>query len=74
MQQALKTNHPDVERISKELLFVVLIAVLGAASAVLTLGFVAELRWEECLGIVLAGAALAGGAVVTILEMRRLGR
>jgi uncharacterized membrane protein YjjP (DUF1212 family) len=50
------------------------IAVIAAAAAALVFGLLAMLSWQDCLMIVLAAAAIAGGAVFTVVEMRSLGK
>jgi hypothetical protein len=45
---------------------------VGGANAGFMLGLLATLNWQECLILIFAVAALAGGAVFTIFEMRAL--
>jgi hypothetical protein len=54
--------------------FAPFIAVTAAANAAFILGLAAMLSWQECLMVALAAAALTGGAVFTVLEMRRLAK
>jgi len=48
------------------------LAAVGGANAGFMLGLLATLNWQECLILIFAVAALAGGAVFTIFEMRAL--
>jgi hypothetical protein len=47
---------------------------IAAATTAFIFGLVAMLSWQECLMVVLAATALAGGALFTVLEMQRLGK
>jgi hypothetical protein len=47
-------------------------AVIAGANAGFVLGLLATLDWWECLMVMLALGALAGGAVFTFFEMRAL--
>ncbi|HEX4595221.1 MAG TPA: hypothetical protein VH157_13145 [Bryobacteraceae bacterium] len=47
-------------------------AIIAASTAALIFGLVAMLSWQGCLMVVLGAAALAGGVVFTVLEMRSL--
>jgi hypothetical protein len=48
------------------------LAAIASANAGLMLGLLAALNWQECLILMAALAALAGGAVFTFFEMRAL--
>jgi hypothetical protein len=48
-------------------------AIIAATTAFI-FGLVAMLSWQACLIVVLAAAALAGGALFTVLEIQRLGK
>jgi hypothetical protein len=49
-------------------------AITAAISTAFIFGLVAMLSWQSCLMLMLVAAALTGGAVFTIQEMRSLGR
>jgi hypothetical protein len=49
-----------------------LLAAIAGANAGLMLGMLGTLNWQECLILMFALAALAGGAVFTFFEMRSL--
>ena len=46
---------------------------IAAVTTALIFGLIAPLSWQACLMVSLAAAALAGGAVFTVLEMHKLG-
>jgi len=48
------------------------LAAIAGANAGFTLGLLATLNWQECLILMAALAALAGGAIFTFFEMREL--
>ena len=48
------------------------LTAIGGANAGFMLGLLAALNWQECLILMAALAALAGGAVFTFFEMRSL--
>jgi hypothetical protein len=48
-------------------------AITAAISTAFIFGLVAMLSWQSCLMLMLVAAALTGGAVFTIQEMRNLG-
>jgi hypothetical protein len=48
------------------------LAAVAAANAGFMLGLAAALNWQECLILIVALAAMAGGAVFTFFEMRSL--
>jgi len=73
MSQALETARRESEGVRKRVPFVPLMAIAAATTAFI-FGLVAMLSWQECLMVVLAAAALAGGALFTVMEMRRLGK
>jgi hypothetical protein len=49
-----------------------LLAAIVGANAGFMLGLLGTLNWQECLILMFALAALAGGSVFTFLEMRAL--
>jgi hypothetical protein len=49
-------------------------AITAAISTAFIFGLVATLSWQGCLMLMLVAAALTGGAVFTIQEMRGLGQ
>jgi len=73
MSQALETARRESEGVRKRVPFVPLMAIAAATTAFI-FGLVAMLSWQECLMVVLAAAALSGGALFTVMEMRRLGK
>jgi hypothetical protein len=48
------------------------LAAIAGANAGFMLGLLATLDWQECFILMFALAALAGGAVFTLFEMRSL--
>jgi hypothetical protein len=48
--------------------------VIAAVTTVCIFGLIAMLSWEACLAGALSAAALTGGAVFTVQEMRRLSK
>jgi len=70
MPHTLVTTHQEAAKQTPLAPFVAVIA----ATVAWIFGLVAMLSWQECLVVILAAAALALGAVFTILEIRRLGR
>jgi hypothetical protein len=48
------------------------LAAIAGANAGFMLGLLATLNWQECLILMAALAALAGGAVFSFFEMRAL--
>jgi hypothetical protein len=54
--------------------FVPFLAITAAANTAFIFGLAAMLTWQECLMVAVAAAAVAGGAVFTVLEMQRLGK
>ena len=73
MSQALETACRESKGVRKRVPFVPLMAIAAATTAFI-FGLVAMLSWQECLMVVLAAAALSGGALFTVMEMRRLGK
>lgn len=59
--------------VSKRALFSSSIAIVAGASIALIISMAEMLKWQEGLGLALGVAALVGGAIFTILEMRHLG-
>jgi hypothetical protein len=57
---------------AKERYFGYSLAVIAGANAGFMFGLLATLNWQECLMLMFALAALAGGAVFTFFEMRAL--
>jgi hypothetical protein len=74
MTHSLETTRLEGEVVPKWLPFAPFMAITAAANTALIFGLVAMLSWQECLTVVLAAAALAGGALFTVLEMQRLGK
>jgi hypothetical protein len=74
MTHGLETTHQGFDRVSKRVPFGPLLAAVAATSVAFIFGLVATLSWQQCLVVVLAAGALAGGAVFTVLEMLRLGK
>ena len=52
--------------------FIYLLTVVAGANAGLIVSLLAALGWQECLIVMFAFSALAGGAVFTFFEMREL--
>ena len=50
------------------------IAITAVANTAFIFGLVAMLSWQESVMVAFAAAALAGGAIFTVLEMHRLGK
>ena len=73
MSQALETARRKSKSVRKRVPFVPLMAIAAATTAFIFC-LVAMLSWQECLMVVLAAAALSGGALFTVMEMRRLGK
>jgi len=48
------------------------LAIIAAANTALIFGLLAKLSWQGCLMLMFAVAALGGGIVFTVLEMRSL--
>jgi uncharacterized membrane protein YjjP (DUF1212 family) len=74
MTHGLETTHQGFNRVAKRVPFGPLLATVAATSVAFIFGLVATLSWQQCLVVVLAAGALAGGAVFTVLEMLRLGK
>ena len=49
-------------------------AITAAITTAFIFGLVAMLSWQGCLMLMLVAAALTGGAVFTVQEMRTLGQ
>ena len=73
MPLALETTRRESEGMPKRVPFAPFIAIAAATTAFI-FGLVAMLSWQECLMVVLAAAALAGGVLFTVLKMQRLGK
>jgi len=73
MPLAQETTRRDSEGVPKRAPVAPFVAIIAATTAFI-FGLVAMLSWQECLIVVLAAAALAGGALFTVLEMQRLGK
>ena len=73
MPLALEARRRESEGVPKRVPFAPFMAIAAATTAFI-FGLVAMLSWQECLMVVLAAAALAGGALFTVLEMQRLGK
>jgi len=49
-----------------------ILAIIAAANTALIFGLLAKLSWQGCLMLMFAVAALGGGIVFSVLEMRSL--
>lgn len=56
------------------MLYAAFMAITAAVTTGFIFGLVAMLSWQACLMVALGAAALAGGAVFTVLEMQHLGK
>ena len=74
MTQGLETTHQGFDKATKRVPYAPLLAAVAATNVAFIFGLVATLSWEQCLVVVLAAGALAGGTVFTVLEMQRLGK
>lgn len=74
MAHALETTRQEGEGAPTQAPFASFMVIIAAANTAFILGLVATLSWQECLAVVFAVTALTGGAVITVLEMRRLGK
>jgi hypothetical protein len=74
MSQALVATERERVGVSKRTPFASFMAITAVTNTVFIFGLVTMLSWQECLMVVLAAAALTGGAFFTVLEMQRLGR
>ena len=73
MQHALEVSYPEHKGVSKRMPYE-FVAIIAATTTAFIFGLIAMLSWQQSLMVVLAAAALAGGAVFTVQEMHGLGR
>ena len=74
MRYALEITNQREEGVPRRWTFAPFLAVVGATEVAFFFGLVTRLSWQACSLIVLVAAALAAGAVFTIVEMQRLGK
>jgi hypothetical protein len=74
MTHGLETTPQGFDKVTKRVPFAPLLAAVAATNVAFIFGLVATLSWQQCLVVVLAAGALAGGTVFTVLEMHRLGK
>jgi uncharacterized membrane protein YjjP (DUF1212 family) len=69
MTPTLKAKHDSSPKSSQ---WIYLLTVIAGMNAGFILSLLGALDWQECLIVMFALGALAGGAVFTLLEMRAL--
>lgn len=72
MTRTLKTALQRGEGARKRIPVAPFVAVIAAVDAAFLFSLAARLSWQELVVVVLVTTVLAGGAVFTALEMRRL--
>jgi hypothetical protein len=72
MVHAIGTANKTRERGEKPMPLAPFVAIIAATDAAFLFGLITKLSWQVYVVVVLAAAALAAGAVFTVLEMRRL--
>jgi hypothetical protein len=73
MLRVLVIAHCETNNAPKEWLFGSLLAMTMGGTTALIFSLIAGLSWQKCFMVMTVVAALTGGALLTILELHRLG-